>query len=524
MILPARVYKLLKYIGLSAVLSLVTVYSAAVLAQQPPVQGDGAPLRLAKADTAKDQELPTAVVWYLQMAKKGDADAQYNLGSVYETGFGVKRDLDEAVRWYKKAAANDHQLAQLKLGILYVLGEGTRQSLIKGTSWIQSAADNGNKFAAELYNKVLAPDIILEMSAEEVVKKVKPFIDLGEKKSIAKLNTILKKAEKKAKKKQPELAQRFTGKSKNTLGKEVDIKNDVPAFLDKKNQQRFNLRNSNLALLQREANAGNPEAQYELGRLYDTGEKLDRDRRKAITWYTSAANQGHAESQYKLAIAYLFGIGTKKNTALAEKWLSAAAKQNHPIAKELLPIYKANHSQNTTISIAVAWYLEKIADDDPEGEFELGHMYEKGWGIRPNNAAARKWYIDARSKDSGGAARRLRQIKASQAADDPDPPPDSRPQMPEEEKTRSQTTTTVSSPARKVADTRSANSEASAGSSSGVGISGSGDNESVFERTLLESVSRRSVLTPVILILFGLVMGITVFKWMRRGNYKKSVF
>lgn len=520
--MPVRIYNLLKIIEISAVMSLGAGYVGAVLAQQTSAQGPDAPLRLAKADTTTDQQMPTAVVWYLQMAKKGDADAQYNLGSVYETGFGVKRDLDEAVRWYKEAAAHDHQLAQLKLGILYVLGEGTRQSVIKGTSWIQSAADNGNKFAKELYNKVLAPDIVLEMSAEEVVKKIKPFIDLGEKKSIAKLDAILKKAEQKAKKKQPELTKRFTGKSKNTLGKEVDIENQVPGFLDKKNQQGPNLRNSNLALLQREANAGNAEAQFELGRLYDTGQKLDRDRQKAITWYTSAANQGHAESQYRLAVAYLFGIGTEKNTALAEKWLNAAAKQNHPIAKELLPIYKANHSQNTTISIAVAWYLEKIADDDPEGEFELGHMYEKGWGIRSNSSAARKWYIDARSKDSGGAARRLRQIKASQAADDPDPPADSRPQMPEN--SRSQSAPVASSP-RKAADTRLASRDSNERSSPGIGNSSSVDSESGFvERTLMESISRRSVLTPVVLILFGLVMGITVFKWMRRGNYKKSVF
>ncbi|KPJ92877.1 MAG: hypothetical protein AMJ55_09085, partial [Gammaproteobacteria bacterium SG8_15] len=62
------------------------------------------------------------------MAKSGDADAQYNLGSVYETGFGVKADSDEAVRWYKEAADQDHQLAQLKLGIMYILGDGARQS------------------------------------------------------------------------------------------------------------------------------------------------------------------------------------------------------------------------------------------------------------------------------------------------------------------------------------------------------------------------------------------------------------
>lgn len=485
-------------------------------AQQSFADTGHKPLLLAKNDTPADQQLPTAVVWYMEMAKNGDADAQYNLGSVYETGFGVKRDPGEAFRWYKEAAKQDHQLAQLKLGILYVLGEGTRQSIIKGTSWIQSAGDNGNKFAVELYNRVLAPDIVLEMSAADIIKKVKPFIDLGEKKSIAKLTAVLQKEEKKAEKKQPELAQRFTGKAKNTLGKEVEIANRVPDFLEEKNKGVPSMRDSNLALLQREANAGNPEAQFQLGRLYDTGEKLERDRQKAITWYTSAANQGHAEAQYRLAVAYLFGVGITRNPSLGESWLTKSAKQNHPVAKELLPIYKANRVVNKPLSIAVTWYLEKALDEDPDGEFGLGYLYENGWGINPNGAEARKWYTQARAIGSGGAARRLRQIKATKASNDPDPAPESVPKMPE--KTPSSASTANN------AQRASSNSPVSANLPSDREERSVASTVRDSASSLMATVTKRSALTPVILILFGLVMGITVFKWMRRGNYKKSVF
>ncbi|MGD8559591.1 MAG: tetratricopeptide repeat protein [Gammaproteobacteria bacterium] len=513
MTLQAGVFKVLKACGFLTLIYAGWAYAAVAWAQTSGQEAGNDKLVVAKAETAEQQQLPTAVQWYLEMAKNGDADAQYNLGSVYETGFGVQPDLDEAVRWYKEAATNDHTLAQLKLGILYILGQGTRKSLIKGTSWIQSASDNGSQFADELYNKVLAPDIVLEMSAEEVVKKVKPFIDLGEKKSIAKLEGILKKAEQKSKKKQPELAERFTGKSKNTLGKEVDIKNDVPEFLDK-NNKGHNLKNSNLALLQREANAGNPEAQFQLGRLYDTGTKLDRDRQKAITWYTSAANQGHAESQYRLAVAYLFGIGARKNPTLGESWLAKSAKQNHPVAKELLPIYKANQAGNRSISIAVTWYLEKIAEGESDGGFGLGYMYEKGWGIRPDNSAARTWYTEARSIGSGGAARRLRQFKAEKASHDPDPSAESRPKMPDNTQSRAVNT-------RAGAEAIPARNETSSSFSAARQLIDEIDDSG---STFVESVARRSTITPVILILFGVVMGITVFKWMRRGNYKKSVF
>ncbi len=463
-----------------------------------------------------NENLPTAVVWYMEMAKGGDADAQYNLGSVYETGFGVKADPDEAVRWYKEAAAQDHQLAQLKLGIMYILGDGTRQSIIKGTNYIQSAADNGNKFSAILYEKVLSPDVVRDMSAEEIIKKVRPFIDLGEKKSISKLTAILNKDKQKARKKEPELAERFTGKSKNTLGQEVEIANNVPEFIENK-KSHIDLRDSNLALLQREANAGNSEAQFQLGRLYDIGEKLERDRQKAITWYTSAANQGHAESEYRLAVAYLYGVGVAKNVGIGESWLTKAAQQNHPVAKDMLPIYLANRSANMSTSIALSWYLEKVANGNPEGQFGIGNMYENGWGLNANSAEAKKWYTAARTSGSGGAAKRMRQIKAMAASQDPDPSPESRPKMPEQSKNINPPV--VSAP---VVERKPKFSEQPPprGITQNIGDEADSSTPATFTAT----VTRRSPLTPVILIVFGVVMGITVFKWMRRGAYKSSVF
>lgn len=484
------------------------------------------------AKTSETENLPTAVVWYMEMAKSGDADAQYNLGSVYETGFGVKADPDEAVRWYKEAAEQDHQLAQLKLGIMYILGDGTRQSVIKGTNWIRSSADNGNQFAKTLYEKVLSPDVVRDMTAEEIIKKVRPFIDLGEKKSTEKLLAILEKDKQQAKKKEPELAERFTGKSKNTLGDEVEIANNVPEFIENKNQ-RVVTQDSNLALLQREANAGNAEAQYQLGRMYDTGDKLERDRQKAVAWFTAAANQGHAESQYRLAISYLYGIAVTKNVATGESWLTKAAQQNHPVAKEMLPIYMANRSANMSTSIALSWYLEKVANGDPEGQFGIGNMYENGWGINANITEAKKWLAAARTAGSGDAARHMRQLRAIAASKDPDPSPESRPKMPEKNELPRVTAPVVEQSAESAAKTadpfESRNEPAlnKAARTVPQNIAPQNRNETSDNASapiFTATVTKRSPLTPVILILFGVVMGITVFKWMRRGAYKSSVF
>ncbi len=40
----------------------------------------------------------------LRRAHRGDAKAQYFLGTMYDFGAGVPRDYKEAVKWYRKAA------------------------------------------------------------------------------------------------------------------------------------------------------------------------------------------------------------------------------------------------------------------------------------------------------------------------------------------------------------------------------------------------------------------------------------
>ena len=96
------------------------------------LQSSDASMRLAANDSDTPENMPSAVVWYLEMAEQGDKDAQYNLGSIYETGFGVNIDMKEAVKWYSRAAQQGHQVSQLKLGMLYHLGKGAEQSTIKG--------------------------------------------------------------------------------------------------------------------------------------------------------------------------------------------------------------------------------------------------------------------------------------------------------------------------------------------------------------------------------------------------------
>jgi len=45
-----------------------------------------------------------AAFWFLQAAKRANADAQYNIGRLYYEGKGVRRDYRKAAKWFLASA------------------------------------------------------------------------------------------------------------------------------------------------------------------------------------------------------------------------------------------------------------------------------------------------------------------------------------------------------------------------------------------------------------------------------------
>jgi TPR repeat protein len=56
-----------------------------------------------------------ALEWYRRAADRGLSDAQFNLGFLYENGWGVTKDLDRAKGWYQKAADQGDDFAKDRL-------------------------------------------------------------------------------------------------------------------------------------------------------------------------------------------------------------------------------------------------------------------------------------------------------------------------------------------------------------------------------------------------------------------------
>jgi uncharacterized protein len=77
----------------------------------------------------------------LERARKGEADAQFELGKNYETGrIGLPKDFSEALHWYREAAAQGNPYAEASLGILFNFGKGVERDYFQAYVWYERAA------------------------------------------------------------------------------------------------------------------------------------------------------------------------------------------------------------------------------------------------------------------------------------------------------------------------------------------------------------------------------------------------
>ena len=81
---------------------------------------------------------------------QGASYAQHNLGFSYEQGVnGVNQDIKQAFYWYQKSANHGNMNAQYNLGRLYEFGYGVTRNFSKAGEWYLSATKKGSIEALE---------------------------------------------------------------------------------------------------------------------------------------------------------------------------------------------------------------------------------------------------------------------------------------------------------------------------------------------------------------------------------------
>ncbi len=109
----------------------------------------------------KDPE--KAFVYFLELGRDGDADAQNFLGTMYGYGVGTKLDFAESASWWEKSANQGHAKAQASYGQRLLYGTGVEKNVPKGLMFLMLSAGQNEVTGANTLK-----DILPSMDPEDV--------------------------------------------------------------------------------------------------------------------------------------------------------------------------------------------------------------------------------------------------------------------------------------------------------------------------------------------------------------------
>jgi hypothetical protein len=252
---------------------------------------------------------PAAAVKQLEpLAEQGNADAQFNLGSLYYQGWGVPQDYKEATKWFRKAAGQRHIFAQVTLGSIYA--EGVQGVIEKDYSqalmWFIFAAAAGDMEAMEYRN-----NLAMKMTPAQIAEAQKMAREFKPEDAYTKLLQEFKV-----------LAEQGGAAAQLKVG--LMYYNGQGVLQDYAEANKW---------FRKSALQGNPFAQSNVGYMYEKGEGVPQDYVEAAKWYRQAAERGNAHAQFTLGYMSEKGWGMPQDEVQALMWFNIAAAGGNEKAK-----------------------------------------------------------------------------------------------------------------------------------------------------------------------------------------------
>lgn len=295
-----------------------------------------------------EKDLSQAFLWYQRSSSQGQPYAAYSIAQMYRYGEYVTKDNDTAQRYYQQALsgflkiesddmANDDLF--YKLGQMFKLGLGTDSDVTKAIEYFKRSAEMNNKNGLFEYGKALLTGEHIPQDTDSAVKLIEKAVKLknSNAKRFLALEYIsgehLEQDIEKGIALLTECADSGDVIASYRLGK-IYLQGEImPQNLDKAEKYLLLTEDSEytqyaLAKLylqeekydiQKAVNffencaAKNHWASYQLGRIYLFGAKdIERDKEKAVEWFTKSANDGNECAQ-----AMLDNISKFENDLLA---------------------------------------------------------------------------------------------------------------------------------------------------------------------------------------------------------------
>ncbi|MBT6297571.1 MAG: hypothetical protein HOJ14_13565 [Nitrospina sp.] len=327
-------------------------------------------------------------------AEQGVVKAQNKLALMHVKGIGVVKDFNKAIEWWNLAAAQGNGKAQTNLGWMYEMGKGVPKDSQKAVNWYQLASNQGIAIAQKKLNLLLDQTKKPLQENNTNSKDFKSFEEIKNLHSITaslrseleqikseQANAIEATNQGKAKAKQEQLTSIIDNPSKLKAGRDSFRENklDVDLFDTAINSLGRKEFTTALQLFTDLANRGMAEAQINLGMMFESGQGVLQNFDEAIKWYQLAASQGLIKAQEKLNL-----LVSKAAAAQVNFGLGVAFENGQGVPQDIME--------------AIRWY--KLAADQGliKAQEKLNLLLNKKFSktvvknkiIRPTNQAITK--------------------------------------------------------------------------------------------------------------------------------------
>lgn len=264
------------------------------------------------SDDEKEQRHGVEIIG--ELAIEGYMPAQTELGYLYRNGWYVPKNSQKALNWFQKASEQGDIEAIVGAGLVYSDMDEDEKAFIL----IKEAAEKGSATGQRLLGEIYEDGIGVTADSYEAVIWYRKAVQQGD---VA--------------------AKYFLGS----------------IYLHDNNIEE------GLRLTEEAAEAGNKNAQDDMGDYYHYGTYSDKNLDKALYFYDKAASQGVANSQTEIGIMLQNGEGIEKDEAAAINYFKGAVEQGNTIAKVYLGLAYLD-GQGTDIDEDKGWNLLTQAADD----------------------------------------------------------------------------------------------------------------------------------------------------------------
>ena len=283
-----------------------------------------------------EKDLSQAFLWYQKSSSQGQPYAAYSIAQMYRYGEYVTKDNDTAQRYYQQALSgflkienNDMANDDLfyKLGQMFKLGLGTNSDVTKAIEYFRRSAEMNNKNGLFEYGKALLIGEHIPQNTDSAVKLLEKAVKL--KNSNAKRFLALEYIS-------GEHLEQDIEKGIALLTECADSGDVIASYRLGKIYLQGEIMFQNLDKAEKYLLLAedNEYTQYALAKLYLQEEKYDIQ--KAVNYFGRSADKNHWAS-YQLGRIYLFGAkDIERDKEKAVEWFTKSANDGNEYAQDLL--------------------------------------------------------------------------------------------------------------------------------------------------------------------------------------------